>query len=80
VKPVRDLAEALRFADPWRGQISTVGVAALESRVPELALQLAAWGVPRVCPVGRMQEPPVTWRHDGRPALGELVTWTDLEL
>lgn len=80
VKPVRDLAELLRFADPLRGRVSTVGVAALESRMPELALALARWGVPRICPVGRMQEPPLTWRHDGRPALGELVTWTDLEL
>jgi hypothetical protein len=80
VKPVRDLAEALRLADPIRDAVSTVGVAALESRLPELARQLAAWGVPRVCPVGRMQEPPLTWRHDGRPALSELVTWTDLEL
>lgn len=80
VKPVRDLAEALRLADPVRGQVSTVGLAALESKMPELALELSAWGVTRVCPLGRMQEPPVTWRHDGRPALGELVTWTDLEL
>lgn len=80
VKPVRDLAEALRLADPVRGQVSTVGVGALESKMPELAVELAAWGVTRVCPLGRMQEPPVTWRHDGRPVLGELVTWTDLEL
>lgn len=80
VKPVRELSEALRFAEAHRGQISTVGVGALESKLPEIARELAGWGVPRVCPVGRMQEPPVTWRHDGRPALAELVTWTDLEL
>jgi hypothetical protein len=36
--------------------------------------------VTRVCPLGRMQEPPLTWRHDGRPALADLITWTDLEL
>jgi hypothetical protein len=27
-----------------------------------------------------MQNPPLTWRHDGRPSLGDLVRWTDLEL
>jgi hypothetical protein len=27
-----------------------------------------------------MQNPPLTWRHDGRPALGDLVTWTDMEM
>jgi len=79
VKPVRDLAEALHHAETTRGQVSTVGLAAPEYRREELALQLAHWGVTRVCPLGRMQNPPLAWRHDGRPALGDLVTWTDLE-
>ena len=39
----------------------------------------AAWGVTRVCPLGQMQNPPLTWRHDGRPALGDFVTWVDWE-
>jgi len=26
-----------------------------------------------------MQNPPLTWRHDGRPALADLVTWADFE-
>ena len=34
----------------------------------------------RVCPLGQMQEPPLTWRHDGRPALADLITWTDWEM
>ena len=49
------------------------------TQMEELATQLARWGVTRVCPLGQMQNPPLTWRHDGRPALGDLVTWTDLE-
>lgn len=80
VKPVKDLGEALRHADAVRGQVSTVGLAAPDPSAKELAVQLARWGVPRVCPVGRMQQPPLTWRHDGRPALGDLVTWTDVEM
>ena len=80
VKPVKDLAELLQQAEVVRGGISTVGVAASEHQTEELAWQLARWGVTRVCPVGRMQNPPLTWRHDGRPALGDLVTWTDVEL
>jgi len=80
VKPARDLAEALKNAGSVQGQVSTVGLAAPEARAWELATQLARWGVTRVCPLGRMQNPPLTWRHDGRPALGDLVTWTDFEL
>lgn len=80
VKPCLDLARALQAAEVVHGQVSTVGVAASESRMQELALALARWGVTRVCPLGRMQEPPLSWRHDGRPALADLITWTDLEL
>ena len=29
--------------------------------------------------LGRMGAPAAGWHHDGRPGLGDLVTWTDLE-
>ena len=79
VKGIRDLTEALQSAEMVRGQVSTVGLGVPEHKLEELAAQLARWGATRVCPLGRMQNPPLTWRHDGRPALGDLVTWTDLE-
>jgi hypothetical protein len=80
VKPVRDLAEALQYAETVRDQVSTVGLAVPEHRMEEMSVQLARWGATRICPLGRMQNPPLTWRHDGRPALGDLITWTDLEM
>ena len=79
VKNVKDLPDLLRNADAVRGKVSTVGLAAPEDRAEDLARQLAQWGVTRVCPLGQMQSPPLTWRHDGRPSLGDLVTWTDWE-
>lgn len=79
VKSARDLTDALQGADSVRGNISTVGLAAPEEEAQSLAAQLARWGAARVCPVGEMQNPPLTWRHDGRLALGELVTWTGWE-
>ena len=45
----------------------------------KLANELARWGASRICPLGKMQSPPLTWRHDGRPSLGDLVMWTDWE-
>jgi hypothetical protein len=80
VKPVKDLTELLQHAEVVRGEVSTVGLAAPEHHAEELAAALARWGVTRVCPLGQMQNPPLTWRHDGRPALGDLVTWTDFEI
>lgn len=79
VKGVSNLKTALENADAVRGKVSTVGIAAGEETARELAAQLAAWGVSRVCSLGQMQNPPLTWRHDGRPALGDLVTWVDWE-
>lgn len=80
VKAVAGLADALAGVDAFRGQVSTVGLAATGTREQSLALELARWGVPRICPLGRMQCPPPAWRHDGRPALGDIVRWTDWEL
>ena len=79
VKPVADVKDALCHAEMVRGKVSTVGLGATGDRARELATQFARWGVTRICPLGRMQEPPLTWRHDGRPTLGDLVTWTDWE-
>jgi hypothetical protein len=79
VKGATDLTEVLHAADRVRGQVSTVGLAASEERGEEIATELARWGVTRVCPLGRMQQPPLTWRHDGRLSLADLVTWTDWE-
>jgi hypothetical protein len=80
VKGVTDLTEALQNADSVRGKVSTVGLAAPEEKAAELATQLARWGVTRICALGQMQNPPLTWRHDGRPSLGDLITWADWEL
>jgi hypothetical protein len=80
VKPVGLLEQALEGADAFRAEISTVGLAAIGDEGRAVAAKLARWGAARVCPLGRMQHPPLTWRHDGRPALGGLVTWTDCEV
>jgi hypothetical protein len=80
VKGVADLKTVLENAHSVRGKVSTVGIAVPEEKINEIATQLARWGATRICPLGQMQNPPLTWRHDGRPVLGDLVTWTDLEM
>ncbi len=79
VKEISDLDEVLRAAETVRGQVSTVGLAATTAEAKGITRHLAHWGVSRICPIGQMQDPPLTWRHDGRPTLGELLTWTDWE-
>ena len=79
VKPAASVEHTLHVLAPVRGRVSTVGVAAPRPRMLAIAHQLAAWGVSRVCPLGRMQKPPIWWRRDGRPVLADLVTWCDFE-
>lgn len=79
VKPVPDAVAALQGADAVRGSVSTVGIAAPPEKINELSLSFARWGATRLCPLGQMQNPPLTWRHDGRSVLGDLVVWTDFE-
>jgi hypothetical protein len=79
VKPVPDVAAVMPGVDEVHGKVSTVGVAAPPEKMRELALRFARWGATRICPLGQMQNPPLTWRHDGRPALGDIVLWTDVE-
>lgn len=80
VKAVLDTDQLFLAIDRLRGQVSTVGLAAPGGHAQRIANELAEWGVTRICPIGDMQNPPLRWRHDGRPALGDLVTWTDWEM
>lgn len=79
VKNARNLEEALHHSAPIHGQISTVALHETSERIHGLAARLARWGVPRICRLGSMQRPSLAWRHDGHPALGELVSWSDWE-
>jgi hypothetical protein len=79
VKSVKDLADALHHAQEIREHVSTVGIAAPDDQQVALVTELAHWGASRVCPLGSMQRPPLMWRHDGRPCLADLVSWTDWE-
>ncbi|HEY5296556.1 MAG TPA: acyl-CoA reductase [Verrucomicrobiae bacterium] len=79
VKPVPDLKMALQGADEIHEKVSTIGIAAPPEKFQQLAREFARSGATRICQIGQMQNPPLTWRHDGRPALGDLITWTDLE-
>ncbi|MCX7626298.1 MAG: hypothetical protein N2Z21_08835 [Candidatus Sumerlaeaceae bacterium] len=62
-----DLAKTL---NPLRGNISTFGVATLRQEWLKMAHALE---VGRICPVGKMQKPPLGWTHDGYQPLAALT-------
>ncbi len=79
VKPLQHIAQLGRILDAWRPYLEAVGVAADPERLATLAGTLGALGVSRVCPIGTMQIPPLSWRHGGRPRIGDLVRWIGWE-
>ena len=79
VKPLRNIAQLGEIVDPWRPYLEAVGVAAGPERLAPLADTLGALGVSRVCPIGTMQLPPLSWRHGGRPRISDLVRWVGME-
>ncbi|HEY3863169.1 MAG TPA: acyl-CoA reductase [Verrucomicrobiae bacterium] len=79
VKLAPGLEQALQGAESVSDKTSTVGLGCPPAQWPEMARRLARWGAKRICPLGRMQQPPLGWHHDGRPPLGDLVTWVDWE-
>ncbi len=74
VKPLpHDLAPRLA---PHRAHLSTCGIWPANAANRDFAATL---GFSRICPIGKMQSPPLDWHHDGQPVLAPLVRWVDCE-
>ena len=75
VKPLPpDLAATLAEVKP---HLACVGI---WPPTLENARRLMDIGAPRICPLGRMQDPPSTWHRNGGAVLAPLVRWIDAEI
>jgi len=63
---------------PWKGKLSSLAISD-ERRVESLLPSALELGFSRVCTLGKLQQPSLLWRHDGRPRLADLVTWLSIE-
>ena len=80
VKKVESLKQVIDGMENMHGKVSTMALAAMPIEAEAIIEVLGQWGVSRVCSLGTMQTPPLGWRHDGRPALADLVRWIDWEI
>lgn len=80
VKPIDELTHVIPLLEPWRLYLQAAGLAVSEPRRVLLAEALARAGLNRICPVGRMQQPPPGWPQDGRRFIADRVRWVDLEM
>jgi len=79
IVPVPDVESLGAFCAPLAPHLSCVGHAGFGAERGRLAGFAAAAGASRLCPLGRMQLPPLDWNHDGQPPLRGLVRWLDVE-
>lgn len=76
---VSRLEDTLPALAPQRRHLEAAGLAVGPARRSELARRLGDIGVHRVCPLGKMQEPPLSWCQGGRPRVGDWVEWMEDE-
>ncbi len=79
VHPFRDLAQLDPILRAEAGRLQAASVEGSTVERARAAEFLADLGVNRICRAGRMQNPPLTWNHDGRPNLAGWLRWADLE-
>jgi len=79
VKIVGSLDEIKATLVPQRRYLEAAGLAVGPERVQAIVDLLAACGVHRVCPIGTMQQPPLSWVQGGRPRIGDWVEWMAVE-
>ena len=78
VKPLA-LAQLETLLIPWQLHIEAAGIAVTPARLAEVIDLLGRAGVSRICPIGAMQTPPLSWRRGGHPRIADLVRWVEVE-
>ncbi|MBI1817582.1 MAG: hypothetical protein HYR72_21610 [Deltaproteobacteria bacterium] len=73
VKPLDALAELATILAPVRPYLEAAGIAAPPNRQGDLETWLTQTGVHRVCSLGQMQRPDLSWRQGGRPRVSEWI-------
>jgi len=79
VIPLADASELERWCGELAPHLSSLGHAGWSQPHAELTRAVAQGGGSRVCPLGRMQYPPLDWNHDGMSPLRSLLRLIGVE-
>jgi len=71
------LGDVLR---PQSRHLAAVGLAGFGTSTRDIARELALLGASRICALGSMQSPPLTWRHDNRGVFLPLARLSNCEI
>lgn len=80
VCPIVSTEALLPLLESERHLMQSVALAGYsEEQIRSLALRLAECGVTRITSFAQLPWPPMTWHHDGKGGLHELLNWHDIE-
>lgn len=77
---VDELDQVLTILAPYARYLQNIGLGVDATQLRGLANALAELGASRLCAPGRMAEPSMMWRHDGRMCIAELLRFCDIEM
>jgi len=80
IHPVAGVGGLVEALTPLRHHLASVGVAGFQDQRRQLVAALTHIGVSRICSLGTMQAPPLSWCHDGRGVLLPLARLSDTDL
>jgi hypothetical protein len=73
---LRDVADLPERISGRATPVAAVALALPEPRRRETMAALAGVGITRICPVGTLQSPPVTWANGGASPFQRLLRWS----
>lgn len=79
IRPLQNVKHLYRELAPFSKYLQCVALEASSTRRLVIGESLSKLGVNRITRAGRMQFPPITWPHDGRPNIADWLRWTSLE-
>lgn len=79
VVPLSGGDELVKWCAGLAPHLSSLGQAGFADRRTLLVEAATRGGGSRICPLGRMQCPPIGWHHDGEGPLAALVRHVDVE-
>jgi hypothetical protein len=79
VIPVANSSLLLEAVRPLRAHLAAVAIEGFGADTLGLARSFADLGASRICAPGKLQSPPLDWRHGGQGALTPLLRFTDFE-
>jgi hypothetical protein len=79
IKGYKKIDRVYSAISPLQKYLQCAALECAPTQRKKISEKLSKLGINRICHAGRMQLPPITWHHDGRPNLASWVHWTDLE-